>query len=62
MIAQYYKKDKIINIFKETNSTVWFDIPSKERKLWGFPPFSQWKRVSWGCELKFHFEIVTKTG
>ena len=59
MVAQCYNDDRIIRIFGAHKLDSLFDFPKSERALWGFPPFSKWKRTTWGYEIKFKFEVVT---
>lgn len=58
MLAQYYKDTQTINIFPNSNSIKIWEFPKGNRKEYGFPPFSKWKRTTWGYELEFIFTVA----
>ena len=60
MLAQYYKEEKKIVFFENRNGSRFWEIDSEDRKRYGLPPFSKWKKTSWGAELIFKFEVVSE--
>lgn len=57
MLAQYYPDEQKIVIFSDVNYEKILEIPSSEKKYYGFPPFKKWHKTSWGYEIEFKFEV-----
>lgn len=59
MLAQYWSDTKEINIFPDRNSKPILVFNTSKRESFGFPPFSDWTKTSWGFELEFRFEVAS---